>query len=122
MKIYSCPKEVPAPQPDFSQYDHKKEMFREEQHQIQLKAWLISQGYTGKYTGEIVSFGVADGSANYMVADGSKSFLIHLPYGDAYQYRGVEFMPKKEIVRIIESQKKLNAIFAALPAKKPQTT
>lgn len=117
MKVYSCPKEVPAPQPDYSHYDHKKEMAAEEKHQVALKAWLVKQGFTGKYTGEIYSVGVADGHAQYMLADvppgytSPKSFLIHLPYGDAYDSRDVEFIPKKEIIKRIEAQKKLRAMF-----------
>jgi hypothetical protein len=112
MKIFTLPKDVPAPKPDYSNYNHEKEQAAEEKHMADLKAWLIKAGYTGKYTGEIYSEGVADGSALYMVADGPKSCLIHLPYGDAYQSRDVGFLPKKEIIRRIEADKKFNAWFA----------
>ena len=69
---------------------------------LRLKQHLIEMGYTGKHTGGIVSYGVADGQAQYMLADGKgrygPSFLIHLRYGDGYSYRGIEYFPKKEIV------------------------
>ncbi len=112
MKVYSLPKEVPAPQPDYSHYDHAKEMKAEQDHKAALKAYLIRMGYTGKYTGEIYQEQIADGYALYMVADGPKAGLIHLPYGDAYQSRDVQFVPKKEVFRRIEAHKKFNALFA----------
>ncbi len=114
MKIYSCPKEVPAPEPDYSNYDHTKELRAEEEHQTKLAAWLRSKGYTGKHTGAIYREGVADGYAVYMLADGPKSCLIHLPYGDAYQSQNAQFVPKAEIVKRIDAKKQ----FAALMAKR----
>jgi hypothetical protein len=114
MKIYSCPKEIPAPEPDYSHYDAEKEDKAEADHLAALKAWLIKQGHTGKYTGEIYRDQVADGYAQYMVGDGKYGFfLIHLPYGDAYNSRDVQFLPKKEIIRRLEAEKKFAALFAA---------
>lgn len=111
MKIYQCPKEVPVPSPDYSNYDHAKEMAAENKHMTDLKAWLVSQGYTGKYTGEIYRQQIADGYALYMMADGPKSFLIHLPYGDGYQARDTAFLPKSEIIRRIEAEKKFQSFW-----------
>jgi hypothetical protein len=107
MKVYSLPKEIPPPAVDYSNYDGEKEAAAEVKHMADLKEWLIKQGFTGRYTGQTVHFGVADGRAIYMMADGKKSFLIHLPYGDGYQYRDVEFLPKAEIIRRIEATKKM---------------
>lgn len=111
MKVYSCPKELPAPELDVKNYDWEKQDKAEAAHRKALAKWLKKAGYNGKYTGEIVCFPVADGHAQYMLADGSKSFLIHLPYGDAWQYRDVGFLPKKEIVRRIEAEKNFRALF-----------
>jgi hypothetical protein len=122
MKIFTCPKEVPAPVPDYENYDSNKQMAAEEKHEADLKAWLKKHGYPGKYTGEIYSVGVADGSANYMVADGRTFCLIHLPYGDAYQSRDVAFLPKKEIIRRIEADKKWQAAWKKATAKETATT
>lgn len=115
MKIYSCPKEVPAPQPDYAKYDHVKEDAAEKDHMKRLAEWLRSKGFTGKYTGEVYSTGVADGSANYMMADSPKSFLIHLPYGDGYHARDIQFVPKKEIIKRIEDRKRFRELFRKKP-------
>ena len=46
----------------------------------------------GLCIGKLVCFGVADGYAQYLVTKIGKriSKIEHLPFGDAYQYRGVE--------------------------------
>lgn len=117
MKVYSCPDELPAPEVDYRNYDYDRERAREHEHQQQLKAWLQRNGYSGARTGEVVRFGVADGYAQYMLADGPRSILIHLPYGDAWQYGDVQFLPKAEIVRRIEADKKLASFFASRAAE-----
>ena len=113
MKIYCLPAEVPAPTPNYANYDHKAEMAAEEKHMADLKAWLRKAGYTGKYTGEIYKEHVADGHAIYMVMDGRKFGLIHLPYGDGYQSRDVGFLPKAEIIRRIKSLKAFSEMFTS---------
>lgn len=111
MKVYTCPTECPAPTPDYTNYDSAKEIRAEKDHQEQLAKWLRANGFNGKHTGGIYRQGVADGYAMYMLADGPKSCLIHLPYGDAYQARDVEYVPKKEIIRRIEAEKKFREIW-----------
>jgi hypothetical protein len=111
MKVFSCPAEVPEPQPDYKNYDRVKEQQAEDAHLEALKAWLVSKGYTGKHTGATVRFQVADGYAQYMLADGKSPCLIHLPYGDAYQYRDVQFLPKAEILHRIEREKAWSKLF-----------
>jgi hypothetical protein len=114
MKVYSCPAEVPAPVLDFGtgKIDWNKMEEDEKSHQVRLKEWLKAKGWNGKHTGGIVRFGVADGHAVYMMADGPKSCLIHLPYGDGYQYLDVKFLPKKEIIKRMENQKELAKLFS----------
>lgn len=112
MKIYTCPDEIPAPKPDYDNYDSLKQQQAEENHEKELAKWLKSNGFPGKYTGEIYRVGVADGYARYMVADGRTFCLIHLPYGDAYQSRDVQFLPKKEIIRRVEADKVFRAKWA----------
>ncbi len=111
MKVYRVPDELPAPKLEFP-FDTEKHLASEEAHKAALKAWLIKSGYKGKHTGEVVRFPVADGYAQYMLADGKKSFLIHLPYCDAYDYRDVQYLPKAEILRRIEVSKKMAALFS----------
>lgn len=108
MKVYSSP--IPF-EYDYSDYNHKAYCEAEDKHQETLKAWLVENGYTGKNTGRILSEPVADGSAMYMLAEGKRSFLVHLPYGDAYQSRDVSFLPKAEVLRRIEAKERLNELF-----------
>lgn len=106
MKVYSLPKEVPAPVPNYS--DMEKVFADEEKHKEQLKAHLIKTGFSGKNTGKTVRFQVADGYAVYMLAEGKTSCLIHLPYGDGYDYRDVQYIPKAEILRRIKADESLH--------------
>ena len=109
MKVFSLPESVPAPIVDYSKFNMDAVEKDEKEHQEKLKATLISLGYKGTRTGEIVRFQVADGHAQYMFADGGeKSGLVHLPYGDAYQYRDVSFLPRSEILRRMDAEKKFN--------------
>ena len=110
MKVYACPKELPF-EPDYRNYDFKKVAAQEETHRKALAEWLRKQGYTGKHTGKVLSVPFADGRANYMLADGSKSCLIHLPYGDAWNSPDVQFLPKKEVLRRIAARESLNSLF-----------
>lgn len=115
MKVYSVPAELPAPEPDFRNYDFDRERRREQEHQEKLKEWLREQGYTGARTGEILSEPMADGYANYMLAEnarGARGILIHLPYGDGWHSPNVEHLPKKEVHRRIDARKALAEIFA----------
>jgi hypothetical protein len=112
MKVYSVPEEVAFAEPDYANYDFKREQAREVEHRERLKAWMVENGFSGEHTGKIVRFGVADGYAQYMMADkGRSSFLVHLPYGDAYHYRDVEFLPRAEVIRRLEAEDKLQSIF-----------
>ena len=107
MKVYGCPDECAWSDPDYANYDFDKERKREEEHAAKLKAWLIEQGYSGQYTGEIFQEPHADGYAQYMMGDkAGKSILIHLPYGDGWDSRNVEFLPRAEVIRRIEVRKK----------------
>ncbi len=119
MKVFTCPDEIKAPEVNYANFNHAKMLADEATHQEKLKVHMVGMGYNGPRTGEIISFGVADGSAQYMFADaGAKSALIHLPYGDAYHYRDVGFLPRKEILKRLDQQKSLTAMFAAKAATK----
>lgn len=49
-----------------------------------LRALLVKRK-PGPYVGEIISFGIADGQALYMVASLRPAQLVHMPLGDAWQ-------------------------------------
>ncbi len=105
MKVANLPQELPAPVPDYSNFDYKKEQLREEEHQKALAIHIRKMGYTGKNTGRIARFPMADGYALYMFADaGAKSVLVHLPYGDGYDYPDVRYIPKTEVLRRMNSK------------------
>lgn len=116
MKVFSVPEAVPFPTADFANYDFKAEQAREEAHKQALRQHLRDMGYTGKHNGKIARFPIADGYAQYMLADGNgrygSSFLIHLPYCDAWHYHDIGYLPKKAIVERIEQQDRADALFA----------
>lgn len=115
MKLYALPAEVPAPKFDFNDgidnYDAKCE-----QHRADLKAWLEANGWSGKNTGRTVSFPVADGKAEYMIAQagsrtGRSTCIFHLPYLDGYHYLGAEKFSFKELLGKADSEEALAALF-----------
>lgn len=107
--------------PDFDdamvngRYDMKLDDANNQRFFDEVKAKMLSMGYTGPLTGEILYFPIADGSAAYMVAEApKKTILIHLPIGDVWnlpewQLRG---LTKAEIKRQVASRKRLNALFS----------
>lgn len=111
MKVYGLPAEVAAPEVDYRNYDRERVQKQETEHREKLAGWLRNAGYNGKRTGEIVRFQVADGYAQYMLGDGKKSCLIHMPYGDAYAYDDVRFLPKAEIIKRIDADKRFAKLF-----------
>jgi hypothetical protein len=119
MKVYACPKEIPAPEIDFKNFDLKKMQADEAAHMAKLKAYLIKMGYSGEHTGKELAIPHADGHARYMFADvpkgskrGTVSVLIHLPYGDAWESPHASYMPKTEALRQIEQRARLAEMFA----------
>lgn len=115
MKVYACPEGFEEPTVDYRNFDMQKMIADENAHKERLAKHLRENGYTGKHTGGIARFGVADGYAQYMLADGKglygPSFLIHLGYGDAYSFQHIQYLPKKEIVENIQRQQALASMF-----------
>jgi len=112
MKVYGIPKELPEPKVDYGNYDRDKAIEAENKHREALKGWLKRAGYTGKRTGEVAKFPVADGYAEYMLGEGKgKAVLLHLPYGDGYHYPDVKYLPKAEILRRIDADKRFAEMF-----------
>lgn len=79
-----------------------------------LKNKLISMGHTGSLTGEVVRFPVGDGAAVYMVAEGSTTFLVHCPIGDAWSIpeahaRGLR---KSDIRDMIRREQRMRDLFS----------
>jgi len=118
MKIASVPEEVAYAEPDYRNFDFEAEQKREEEHRELLKQHLIKMGYDGKHTGRIYRSPVADGYAEYMMCDGGRtSYLIHLPYGDAYHASDVQYVPKREIIKRMDAEENIRKMFAEQRAK-----
>jgi hypothetical protein len=113
MKIYGMPAELEATIPNFMDLDWKAYDAAIEAHQQTVIAWLRDNGYPGKNTGRIFRTPRADGYANYMVAEGRSTWLMHLPYGDAWHDPDVQFLPKKEILARIDRADRVKSMFAA---------
>lgn len=113
MKVYACPDEVPAPETDYKNFNMEVMLRQEAEHQQKLMAWLKDNGFKGKNTGKILRIPHADGSANYMFADGSKCALVLLPYGDAWDSPLASKLTKAEVLKRIASSEALSDILAA---------
>jgi hypothetical protein len=120
MKIYALPEELEDSVPSIVNTDWKEYNQLVDEHQQQTALWLKENGFNGTYSGEVVKFPFADGYAQYMLADGTpgsgnRSFLLHLPYGDGWNYPHVEHIPKKEIVDMVKLERKRreNPIFGS---------
>ncbi|WP_285905119.1 hypothetical protein [Pseudodesulfovibrio pelocollis] len=113
MKIYSCPASLEFTY-DYSKYFAEGYSKAEEEHKTQLLQFLKDAGYTGENTGRIYKEPVADGYAMYMYADTptGKAILIHLPYGDSYSSMNAQYVPKEEILRRIEADEQIDAMFS----------
>lgn len=111
MKVFGAPEGITLT-PDYSNYNREAEREKEEKYKADIKDWLLKNGFSGPLTGEIASFGVADGYAQYMFGDaGRSSILIHLNIGDGYSFPYIERLAKSDIVAAIERGKNMRAIF-----------
>lgn len=109
--IYNVPKEVKLPKVEFANYNHAKEIQKEEKFLKELRA-LIKPHSKSKYNGKIARFSVADGYALYMVASIRPLELIHLPLGDAWEFQYIKSLKGKDITSNIDSQERLAKIFS----------
>jgi hypothetical protein len=112
MKVFTLPKEVPAPVVDYANFDLKKLEEAEKAHSATLKDHLVGMGYNGPHTGKIVCIPHADSHAQYMIADAPKNFvLIHLPYCDAWDSPWARKLTKAEAIKNAEGRARINAMF-----------
>lgn len=104
-KIYSIPEELEATMPTWSiKDDHREHMRREEKWLEELRQWCMVHG-SGKYAGQIVRDGVADGYAQYVVFSLRPLQLIHIPLGDAWQSRWAHRWTAADIKQMVERAK-----------------
>jgi hypothetical protein len=120
--VYSTPEHLP--EPDFGDFFGKEDKGAEAyfaaiaEHTEKLAAWCRGEHESvgvrpGPLVGEVISWPVADGKAQYMVYTTKPLALLHLDYGDGYQVdpimiRGLRVTDVKEKVR---QAKALSEIF-----------
>jgi hypothetical protein len=107
-KIYSAPDGIEIPKLDFKNvkaYEEDCKRFEQE-----LRDFCIKRN-PSEHVGEIISFPVADGKAQYMVAALSPIELIHLPLWDGYEFEFAHRLTKKDIIERIKNQKSIEKFF-----------
>jgi len=114
-KIYAPPKSVgPAPGwKDFEvggKFNMKRMEEVEKKWTDELRVWCKTQS-AGKYIGEIVQQGVADGYAQYMIFSLKPLGLIHLSLGDAYQFEWAHRWTASDVKMMVEREKKIQSLF-----------
>jgi hypothetical protein len=111
-KVYSAPKEIK--EPDFALLhtgpDGYKAYDKAEQDYVKQVQDYAKKHGTGPDRGEIISFGVADGSAQYVVF--KPSTLIHLRTGDAYQFQYAHLLTAAAIKKQISQDRSFRKLFA----------
>lgn len=109
--IYKSP--IEAPEIDFSEVSKYRKDIKD--HTNRLKEWCIKDCIK-KYrptenVGEVVSFQVADGYAEYMVRSIIPLELIHLEYWDAYSFEYIHRLNKDDILKSIQHKKYVENLF-----------
>lgn len=94
-----------------SWYDYNKQ---QEEWLESLSQWCKVHG-SGKYAGEVVRDGVADGYAQYMVFSLRPLQLIHLPLGDAWESRWAHCWTAADIKQMVERERRIVSIFSRKP-------
>jgi len=112
-QIFTIEHEVPAPQFDFKTdknfagYQARVDVYLEDVKN-KLKEYKYGQS---PLFGEIISFSVADGYAQYMVVSSRPLRLLHLPIGDAWEYIGIERLRLVDVENKVNAQKTLAKLF-----------
>lgn len=110
-KIYTEVAAVPAPEPDYKNYDWELEEKREKEYLEALAAYL-RECNAGDLVGKEIHTPRGDGYARYMVVSHKPFALLHLALGDAWRAdeiweRGIRLSDAREMVNRRESKKNL---------------
>lgn len=116
MEIYAAPIEAPGIVFTEGRYDHAASEAAETEYMDKLAEYGKSTGHP--LGGEFISKPYADGRAVYMVAKVSnKTALIHVEAGDAWRDPQFErLVTVAEVKRLLDSQKKMAALFGSVSA------
>ena len=112
-KIFAPPTELPAPEPDYKNYDFEKEEARAEAWLLALSAYCREHG-NGATAGKEVSVGRGDGYARYMVFKEKPLQLIHIPLFDAWRADAIweRGLRLKDVRENIAGREGIKALFA----------
>jgi len=112
-KIYSIPEEFEATIPQFETSTTLDDRVKREKEWLnELRGWIHANVSNGKYSGEIVRDGVADGYAQYMIISLRPLELMHLPLVDGYQSRWAHRWTAADVKRMVEREKSLRELFS----------
>lgn len=109
-KIFSPPDGLTQPTLDFANFANYQKGC--EDYKENLKKMLLKRNPNGKNVGEIISFPVADGTADYMVAKMQPLELVHIPLMDAWEFNYVHLLKAKDVQEKIDQQKALEKLFS----------
>jgi len=114
-KIYSAPKSIKQPIFNYTGKENYNKVFKayrkdETRYCEKLREMLLARK-KGKNVGEIISFPVADGAAEYMIASLRPLELVHLPLGDAWDFQYAHLLTAKEVNKKIEENKAMAEFF-----------
>lgn len=109
-KIFRCFEDVKRPTYDFRQ-SHKEMQQEENRYLNDIRAKLNSMGFKGKNVGEVISFPVADSTADYMIVSMRPLKLMHLEIADAWDFEYAHLLTAKEVNEKIEAKKRLEKLF-----------
>jgi hypothetical protein len=110
-KVYGPPRELPVPEMDFEHFDWKAWQRTEAEYIGKLRQYCTEHG-SGDCKGETITFPVADGHAIYMVYSLSPAVLIHIPLGDAWQYRGIEHFSARGLRQEVQRQREWSKLWS----------
>ena len=116
-KIYNPPKEIGDP-PDVinffvgGRFDSKGIDKAKKEWDDKLRAWCKEHS-KDPLAGEIVKEPVADGQAMYMVLSTKPVQLIHIPFGDAYEFQWAHRWTTADIKLMVKRERQIQAIMAS---------
>lgn len=93
-------------------FDRKAYFEAQEAYIEEIRVYLRALGWSVKPNfGEVITYPIADGCAQYMVIDSKAAKLMHLPLGDAYESEVAHLSKSKDILSAIQRRKSLEELF-----------
>ncbi|CAH6992030.1 conserved hypothetical protein [Vibrio chagasii] len=113
-KIYSHPRHIEFPKPDYRNYNRAEEDKKLAKFLEELRNFCKTERPKCPDAGKIIRFQVADGYAQYMIYD--YRTIIHIPEGDAYSIpcahaRG---LLKADLVSLVKSEEAKAKLFRTM--------